>query len=46
VQQQWAAAYEKNQTGQNTMVIQNSPGNTTLALPAPANAPTGVAGGD
>ncbi len=36
VQQQWAAAYEKNQEGQNTMVIQNTPGQTSLALPAPA----------
>ena len=36
VQQQWASAYEKNQTGQNTMVIQNTQGNSTVALPAPA----------
>lgn len=36
VQQQWASAYEKNQTGQNTMVIQNTQGNSTVALPTPA----------
>ncbi len=35
VQQQWASAYEKNQTGQSTMVIQNTQGNSNLALPAP-----------
>ncbi len=38
VQQQWAAAYEKNQEGQNTMVIQNTQGNASLALPVPAKA--------
>ncbi|MGD9250662.1 MAG: SPFH domain-containing protein [Desulfobacterales bacterium] len=38
VQQHWASAYEKNQEGQNTMVIQNTQGNTSLALPAPAKA--------
>lgn len=36
VQQQWASAYEKNQTGQNTMVLQNTQGNPTVALPTPA----------
>ncbi len=36
VQQQWASAYEKNQEGQNTMVIQNTQGNSSLTLPAPA----------
>jgi regulator of protease activity HflC (stomatin/prohibitin superfamily) len=36
VQQQWASAYEKNQTGQHTMVLQNTQGNPTVALPAPA----------
>ena len=36
VQQQWASAYEKNQEGQNTMVIQNTQGHANLALPAPA----------
>lgn len=39
VQQHWASAYEKNQTGQSTMVIQNTQGNSNLALPAPAPAP-------
>ncbi|MGD9331110.1 MAG: SPFH domain-containing protein [Desulfobacterales bacterium] len=39
VQQQWASAYEKNQTGQNTMVIQNTRGGANLALPAPAPPP-------
>jgi hypothetical protein len=34
-QQKWAAAYEKHQLGQNTVVIQNTQGNTpTIALPA------------
>lgn len=41
VQQKWATAYEKNQSGQNTFVIQNSgrsaPG---LTLMAPQNAKT------
>jgi regulator of protease activity HflC (stomatin/prohibitin superfamily) len=38
VQQKWAAAYEKNQTGQNTVVIQNtdSAPSVTLPLAAPA----------
>jgi regulator of protease activity HflC (stomatin/prohibitin superfamily) len=35
VQQQWAAAYEKNQTGQSTIVIQNTRDSVPLALPAP-----------
>ncbi|MDJ0667689.1 MAG: SPFH domain-containing protein [Desulfobacterales bacterium] len=38
VQQQWASAYENNQEGQNTLVIQNTTGQTSLALPAPAPA--------
>lgn len=34
-QQKWASAYEKNQTGQNTVVIQNTEGSAvTLPLPA------------
>lgn len=39
VQQKWATAYEKNQTGQNTFVIQNAKGPVSLALPptAPGN---------
>lgn len=32
-QQRWAAAYEKNQTGQNTVVIQNSDSAAAVALP-------------
>ncbi len=34
-QQKWATAYEKNQEGQRTMVIQNTQGTPTLTLPAP-----------
>jgi regulator of protease activity HflC (stomatin/prohibitin superfamily) len=34
-QQKWATAYENNQEGQNTMVIQNTGGTPNLALPAP-----------
>lgn len=37
-QQKWATAYEKNQEGQNTVVIQNTEGSPTLTLPAPAPA--------
>ncbi|MEE4243467.1 MAG: SPFH domain-containing protein [Desulfopila sp.] len=36
VQQKWADAYEKNQTGQNTVVIQNSGAATPVTLPLPA----------
>ena len=46
VQQQWAAAYEKNQTGQSTIVIQNTQDNVPLALPAPAPTPTGAKKGE
>jgi len=46
VQQQWASAYQKNQTGQNTMVIQNTQGNSALTLPAPAPAPAGTVDGE
>ena len=35
VQQKWAAAYEKNQAGQNTVVIQNTRGTPALTLPSP-----------
>jgi len=36
VQQKWAAAYEKNQTGQNTVVIQNTEGSSPpITLPLP-----------
>ena len=37
-QQKWATAYEKNQEGQNTMVIQNTQGTPALTLPPPATA--------
>lgn len=33
-QQKWAAAYEKNQGGQNTLVIQNTQGSTALTIPS------------
>ena len=50
VQQKWAAAYEKNQTGQNTVVLQNteSAPSVTLPLAAPEKAepaPQGEKGG-
>jgi len=35
-QQKWAAAYEKNQEGQQTIVIQNTQGTPALTLPAPS----------
>jgi regulator of protease activity HflC (stomatin/prohibitin superfamily) len=35
-QQKWATAYEKNQEGQQTIVIQNTQGTPALTLPAPA----------
>lgn len=38
-QQRWAAAYEKNQTGQNTVVIQNTDSSPAVTLP-----PLGPAG--
>ncbi|MFC1523217.1 SPFH domain-containing protein [Thermodesulfobacteriota bacterium] len=38
VQQKWAAAYEKNQAGQNTVVIQNTESTPALTLPMPATA--------
>jgi regulator of protease activity HflC (stomatin/prohibitin superfamily) len=34
-QQKWATAYEKNQEGQNTIVIQNTQGVPSLTLPSP-----------
>ena len=43
VQQKWAAAYEKNQAGQNTVVIQNTGGSPNLTLPPPAPAPAPAA---
>ena len=36
-QQKWAAAYEKHQIGQNTVVIQNTQASPALTLPAPSN---------
>jgi len=36
VQQKWASAYEKNQTGQNTVVIQNTEKVPSVTLPLPA----------
>ena len=38
-QQKWATAYEKNQEGQNTVVIQNTEGSPGLTLPTPAMKP-------
>ena len=35
-QQKWATAYEKNQEGQQTIVIQNTQGTPAITLPAPA----------
>jgi len=36
VQQKWATAYEKHETGQSTVVIQNTQGSPALTLPMPA----------
>ncbi len=36
VQQKWASAYEKNQTGQNTVVIQSNGAMPPVTLPLPA----------
>ncbi|MBI9083801.1 MAG: SPFH domain-containing protein [Desulfobacterales bacterium] len=44
VQQKWAAAYEKHQAGQNTVVIQNTSGAPNLTLPAPTEVKS-VSGG-
>ncbi|MFZ1982909.1 MAG: SPFH domain-containing protein [Desulfatitalea sp.] len=38
-QQKWATAYEKNQEGQNTIVIQNTESSPALSLPAPPAKP-------
>ncbi|MBI5017097.1 MAG: SPFH domain-containing protein [Deltaproteobacteria bacterium] len=41
VQEKWAAAYEKNQSGQSTMVIQNTQGAAPVVLPSrPPSPPT------
>jgi regulator of protease activity HflC (stomatin/prohibitin superfamily) len=37
-QQKWAAAYEKNQQGQNTFVLTNTGGTPPIVLPPPAPA--------
>jgi len=37
-QQKWATAYENNQGGQNTLVIQNTQGSPALTIPPPAAA--------
>jgi len=39
VQQKWASAYEKNQTGQHTVVIQNTGGAPNITLPDLQQAP-------
>jgi regulator of protease activity HflC (stomatin/prohibitin superfamily) len=36
-QQKWATAYEKNQEGQHTVVIQNTQGSPNLTLPQPSS---------
>jgi regulator of protease activity HflC (stomatin/prohibitin superfamily) len=38
-QQKWATAYEKDQGGQHTIVIQNTEGTPALTLPATSQAP-------
>ncbi len=43
-QQKWATAYEKNQEGQSTVVIQNTEQSPALTLPAPQAAKTAKAG--
>ncbi len=40
VQQKWASAYEKNQAGQNTVVIQNTGNAPNLTLPSRSNTAT------
>ena len=45
-QQKWAAAYEKNQGGQNTLVIQNTQGSPALTIPAPPPAAANGAKGE
>ena len=38
-QQKWATAYEKNQSGQNTIVIQNTMGTPSITLPPLSSSP-------
>ena len=45
-QQKWATAYEKNQSGQNTLVIQNTQGSPALTIPPPPPAAANGAKGD
>jgi len=45
-QQKWATAYEKNQSGQNTLVIQNTQESPALTIPPPAAAVNGAKGGN
>lgn len=42
-QQKWAAAYQKNQQGQNTFVLNNTSSAMPVTLPAPATLPAPVA---
>lgn len=44
-QQKWATAYEKNQHGQNTFVLNNSGGAVPVVLPAPSSSSDGKGGG-
>lgn len=43
-QQKWASAYEKNQSGQNTVIIQGSGDTPALTLPAPAGGKAAAGG--
>ena len=43
-QQKWATAYEKNQGGQSTLVIQNTQGSPALTIPPPPTTANGAKG--
>jgi len=43
-QQKWATAYEKNQGGQSTLVIQNTQGTPALTIPPPPATANGAKG--
>jgi len=43
-QQKWATAYEKNQGGQSTLVIQNTQGSPALTIPPPPATANGAKG--